>query len=116
MLRAFDYLRERNDTGRIEIYGVGKAAIWSYFASVLEERFSAVTCVDMLASYRNLCRTRFYDATRFNLEIMAWGLLRCGDLQEFLPCIAPRPLQLIRPRDGEDNVLENLVWNRASSS
>lgn len=116
VLRAFDYLRERNDTGRIEIYGVGKAAIWSYFASVLEERFSAVTCVDMLASYRNLCRTRFYDATRFNLEIMAWGLLRCGDLQEFLPCIAPRPLQLIRPRDGEDNVLENLVWNRASSS
>lgn len=91
VLRAFDYLRER---GPVEIYGVGNGAIWSYFAAVLEERIAAVTCADMLTSYRELCRTRFYDAARFNMEIAAWGLLRCGDIEDFRPCIEPRPLEI----------------------
>jgi hypothetical protein len=98
VLRAFDYLSGR---GPVEIHGVGNGAIWSYFAAVLEERIVAVTCADMLVSYRDLCRTRFYDASRFNLEIAAWGLLRCGDLGDFRPCIEPRPLHFIRPRNAE---------------
>lgn len=97
VLRAFDYLRVR---GPVEIYGVGNGAIWSYFAAALEERITAVTCADMLISYRELCRTRFYDASRFNMEIAAWGLLRCGDLEDFRPCIEPRPLTFIRPRNA----------------
>jgi hypothetical protein len=111
VLRAFDYLQSREDLGEIEIYGVGKGAIWSYYAAVLEEKFASVTCVDMLASFRNLCRTRFYDATRFNLDIMAWGLLRCGDLEDLRACIEPRPLQLISPRDGENRVLDESKIN-----
>lgn len=98
VLRAFDYLRER---GPVEIYGVGNGAIWSYFAAVLEERIAAVTCADMLTSYCALCRARFYDASRFNLEIAAWGLLRCGDLEDFRPCIEPRTLTFIRPRNAQ---------------
>ncbi|HWL51935.1 MAG TPA: acetylxylan esterase [Chthoniobacteraceae bacterium] len=102
LLRAFDYLHPR---GPVELYGTGRGAIWAYFAAVLEERIAAVTCADMLMSYRDLCRTRFYDASRFNLDITAWGLLRCGDLEDFRPCIEPRPLSFIRPRNARNQIL-----------
>lgn len=115
LLRAFDYLQSREDVADVEIYGSGHAATWSYFAAVLEERISAVTCKDLLLSYSQLCQTRFYDHERFNLKIMAWGLLACGDLQGFLPCIEPRPLQLISPRDSENNVVAAEGWNKGTS-
>jgi dienelactone hydrolase len=110
LLRAFDYLQSREDIGDIEIYGSGHAATWSYFAAVLEERISAVTCKDILLSYKQLCQTRFYNHERFNLQIMAWGLLKCGDLQDFLPCIAPRRIQLISPRDSENRIIAENAW------
>jgi len=105
LLRAFDYLQSRDDIGNIELYGSGHAAIWSYLAAALEEKISGITCKDMLLSYKQLCQTRFYNHERFNLQIMAWGLLQCGDLEDFLPCIEPRPVQLISPRDGENQII-----------
>jgi dienelactone hydrolase len=104
ILRAFDYLHSREDIGQIEIHGIGHGANWAYFAAASEEDFAAVTCKDMLLSYKQLCQTKFYDHERFNLKMMAWGLLQCGDINDFLPCIIPRPIQLISPRDGEDQV------------
>lgn len=110
ILRAFDYLQSRNDIGNIELHGSGHAATWSYLAAALEENISGVTCKDMLLSYRQLCQTRFYNHERFNLQMMAWGLLQRGDLEDFLPCIKPRSLQLITSRDGENQIIE-ANWN-----
>jgi dienelactone hydrolase len=97
ILRAFDYLQQRDPGIPVELYGVGRGATWGYFAAVLGERIISITCVEMLASYRQLCRTRFYDASRFNLDIAAWGLLNCGDMEDFRPCFEARSLTLIRP-------------------
>jgi hypothetical protein len=106
ILRAFDYLQSRSDIGNIELHGSGHAATWSYLAAALEEKISGVACKDMLLSYRQLCQTRFYNHERFNLQIMAWGLLQCGDLEDFRVCIEPRSIQLISSRDGENQIIE----------
>jgi len=110
ILRAFDYLRSRADLGNIELYGSGHAATWSYLATVLEEDITGVTCKNMLLSYKQLCQTRFYNHERFNLQIMAWGILNCGDLKDFLPSIKPRPVQLISPRDSENQIIAVYGW------
>jgi cephalosporin-C deacetylase-like acetyl esterase len=99
ILRGFDYLQTRADVSEVRLHGVGAAATWAYFAGALEPRIAALTCEEMLASYRALCRERFYDHTRFDLRIMAWGLLRGGDIADFLPLIAPRPISFIAPLD-----------------
>jgi hypothetical protein len=116
ILRAFDYLQSRDDLGNIELYGIGHAATWSYLAAVLEEKISGVTCKDMLLSYRQLCQTRFYNHERFNLQIMAWRLLQCGDLEDFRSCITPRFLHVISPRNGENQILEASSWSPNGSS
>jgi hypothetical protein len=110
ILRAFDYLQSRDDIGNIELHGSGHAATWSYLAAALEEKFSGVTCKDMLLSYKQLCQTKFYNHERFNLQIMAWGLLQCGDLGDFLLCVTPRPVKLISPRDSENKMVETDNW------
>lgn len=111
ILRAFDYLQSRDDIGDIELYGNGHAATWNYLAAVLEENISGVTCKDMLLSFKQLCQTRFYDHERFNLQIMAWGLLQCGDLEDFRACIEPRSVTLISPRDGENQIISADRWS-----
>ena len=106
VLRAYDYLRTRPDVEEIGIHGVGTAATFAYFASVLEPGICDITCADMLLSYRNLVETRYYDRERYNLKIMAWGMLQHFDLDDLLPCIAPRPLHLISPRRANGDVAD----------
>jgi dienelactone hydrolase len=105
VLRAFDYLQTREEIGEILIHGVGDAASWAFFAAALEADFVEVTCEEMLASYRDLCGDPHYDHTRFDLKIMPWGLLRVGDVTDFLPLIQPRPLRFIAPLDPRGAVL-----------
>ena len=100
VLRAHDYLKTRADVSAINLHGKGSGAIFAYYAAVLEEGFAELTCEDILHSYRNLCETRHYQRALYNLKIMAWGMLRCGDLTDLTPCLAPRPVTLIRPRDA----------------
>src|SRR5205823_740629 len=54
VLRAYDYLASRPDTGGgpISIHGVGAAAVFAYLAAVLEPGWSEVTLEQMLFSYR----------------------------------------------------------------
>ena len=109
VLRAYDYLKTREDIGEISLHGVGFAATWAYFAAVLETGFQKISCEEMLLSYRELCQTRDYDSLRFNLKIMAWGLLRCGDIEDFLPCITPRELQFIAPLNAKGGRLPDRI-------
>jgi hypothetical protein len=109
VLRAYDYLKTREDVGDISLQGVGFAATWAYFAAVLETGFQKISCEGMLLSYRELCQTRDYDSLRFNLKIMAWGLLRCGDIEDFLPCISPRELQFIAPLNAKGERLPDRI-------
>jgi hypothetical protein len=115
VLRAFDYLQTREEIGAISIHGVGDAASWAFFAAALEDGFEAVTCEEMLVSYRDLCCDPHYDHMRFDLKIMPWGLLRVGDVADLLPLIQPRPLQWIAPLDSRGAVLPESHWSREYS-
>jgi dienelactone hydrolase len=105
VLRAFDCLRSRDDVGPISVHGVGDGANWAFFAAALESGFESVVCENMLVSYRDLCREPHYDHARFNLNIMPWGLLRVGDIPDFLPLFAPTALRFISPLDPRGTVI-----------
>lgn len=115
ILRAFDYLKTRRDIGDIALHGVDAAAVWAYYAAALEPGIAGVTCENMLVSYRDLCRTPRFDHDHFNLRIMAWGLLRCGDIADLRPCLEPRPLRFLAPRDPENGILASVNSREAAS-
>lgn len=115
LLRGLDYLKTRSDVGEISLHGTGDAATWAYFAAALEPDFVEVTCEDMLVSYKELCRTYDYDSFRFNLKIMAWGLLRVGDILDFVSCISPRKLNFIAPRDARGELRDEKEWDQMVS-
>ncbi|HVF09564.1 MAG TPA: prolyl oligopeptidase family serine peptidase [Abditibacteriaceae bacterium] len=100
VLRGYDYLKTRADVASVNLYGKGSGAIFAYFAAVLEEGFAELTVEDMLCSYRHLCETRHYQRALYNLKIMAWGLLRSGDLADLAPCLKSRPTTFIHPRNA----------------
>ena len=101
VLRAFDYLVTRDDVNskRIGVHGVAGGAIWAYLAAALDERWCAVTCENMLHSYRDLASHRYYESRRYGFRMMAYGLLKHFDLADLLPAIAPRPTRFVRPRN-----------------
>lgn len=94
-LRAYDYLRSRPDVERIGIVGVESGAIFAYFAAALETGIADLSFAKLLFSYRDLAGTRFYDRQRYNLKVMAWGMLQHFDLVDLLPCLAPRPCTFV---------------------
>lgn len=109
VLRGYDYLRSRLDGAEIGLVGVGSGALFAYFAAALEPGFAELTFEQLLCSYDNLIHTRFYDRQRYNLKVMAWGLLQHFDLVDLLPCLAPRPCTFINlcnaqgePHSGDD--------------
>jgi hypothetical protein len=106
-LRGLDYLRTRKDVdaARIGLHGVGAGALFAYFAGALDDGWCDLVCEDMLASYRSLAETRYYNARLYNLKIMAWGLLSRFDLPDLLACLAPRPCRFVTPRDARGEAL-----------
>lgn len=95
VLRGYDYLRSRPDVEQIGIVGVGSGAIFAYLAAALETGIADLTFDQLLFSYGDLTRTRFYDRQRYNLKVMAWGMLQHFDLVDLLPCLAPRPCTFV---------------------
>ncbi|MBX3012327.1 MAG: acetylxylan esterase [Caldilineaceae bacterium] len=95
VLRAYDYLRSRADVTAIGIVGVESGAIFAYFAAALEPGMTALTFDQLLFSYQDLVETRLYDRQRYNLSVMAWGILQHFDLVDLLPCLAPRSCTFI---------------------
>ena len=105
VLRAFDYLKSRADCGAISLEGVGSGATFAYFAAALEPGFESVTVVDLLVSYRLLCETRDYDHDKYNWKMMARGILGAFDVADLMPCLHPRPVTFVDPRDARGDVL-----------
>jgi hypothetical protein len=102
VLRAYDYLAQRPDTGAgpISIAGVGWSAILAALAGALETGWAAVRVERMLSSFQAIVDTPLYDSRRFNLKSAAWGLLQQFDLPDLTLCIAPRPLTVVDPVDA----------------
>jgi len=111
VLRAYDYLRSRADVERIGIVGIESGAIFAYLAAALETGIADLTFDKLLFSYRDLACTRFYDRARYNLKVIAWGILQHFDLVDLLPCLAPRPCTFVDLRNakGEAQAGEALV-------
>lgn len=112
LLRGYDYLRTRADVNQIGLYGVGKSAFYAYFAGALENGFTSLEFEDLLYSYRDLTNTRFYDQERYDLEVMAWGILQNFDLVDLAPCFGDRPVQWIAPRNATGEVLTDEVFDQ----
>ena len=112
ILRGYDYLRTRADVDQIGLYGIGKSALYAYFAGVLESGFTSLEFEDLLYSYRDLTNTRFYDQERYDLEVMAWGILQNFDLVDLAPCFGNRPVQWIAPRNATGEILLDAVFNQ----
>ena len=112
VLRGYDYLRTRSDVDRIGLYGIGKSAFYAYFAGALENGFASLEFEDLLYSYRHLTDTRYYDQERYDLEVMAWGILRHFDLVDLTPCFGERPTQWVAPRNAKGEVLTDETFNR----
>ena len=112
ILRGYDYLRTRADVDQIGLYGIGNSAFYAYFAAALEDGFVSLEFENLLYSYRNLTDTRYYDQERFDLEVMAWGILRHFDLVDLAACFGNRPTRWIAPRNAKGEVLTNDVFDR----
>ena len=112
ILRGYDYLRTRTDVDQIGLYGIGKSAFFAYFAGALEDGFASLEFEDLLYSYRNLTDTRYYDQERYNLEVMAWGILRHFDLIDLAACFGNRPVRWIAPRNAKGEILTDEVFDR----
>ena len=112
ILRGYDYLRTRADVNQIGLYGVGKSAFYAYFAGALENGFISLEFEDLIYSYRDLTNTRFYDQERYDLEVMAWGILQNFDVIDLAPCFGNRPVQWIAPRNATGEVLTDEVFDR----
>ena len=112
ILRGYDYLRTRTDVDQIGLYGIGKSAFFAYFAGALEDGFASLEFADLLYSYRNLTDTRYYDQERYNLEVMAWGILRHFDLIDLAACFGNRPVRWIAPRNAKGEILTDEVFDR----
>jgi len=94
VLRAYDYLSQRPDTGVLSITGVGSGALLAYLAGVLEPGWAEVRVEGLLTGFQSIVETRFYDSGRFNLKSAAWGILRPFDLADLAVCLKPR-LQIV---------------------
>lgn len=112
VLRGYDYLCTRGDVDRIGLYGVGKSALYAYFAGALEDGFASLEFEDLLYSYRDLTDTRYYDQERYALEVMAWGILQHFDLVDLTPCFGDRPLRWVSPRNAQGEVLTDEAFDR----
>jgi cephalosporin-C deacetylase-like acetyl esterase len=114
VLRAYDYLVSRPDTGSgpIAVRGIGGGAIFAYLAAALEPGWSEVTVEEMLVSYRSVVETRYYNRRRYTLNTMAWGFLAQFDLPDLSACIAPRPLCFNRPVNAYGEPVTRLEWEQ----
>ena len=116
VLRAYDYLRSRPDVARIGIVGVESGATFAYVAAALEPGIADLAFDRLLFSYRDLVHTRFYDSQRYNLKIMAWGILQHFDLIDLLPCLAPRPTTFADLRNAKGETQPGDAWLRVATA
>jgi cephalosporin-C deacetylase-like acetyl esterase len=103
VLRAVDWLRERTqnsiqiDKQRIGCVGRGAAGLLALFAAALDERLVATVAWETPASYKYMIVER----PSFPPSTFLFDVLNHFDLPHLMAAIAPRPLLLADPVDGE---------------
>jgi len=114
VLRGLAYLRTREDCkeGRLGIYGYRFGALLAYLAAALDGRLDSITVEDMLYSYWDLARTRYYDAQSHGPWSLAWGTLQRFDLADLLPCMGSATCAFINPRDARGEVIGSEMFER----
>jgi hypothetical protein len=96
-LRAFDYLLSRPDMSKaqIAIAGKGNAGVIALFAGALEPRITRVSVDGAIPSYMDVVRAKVHAGI---LDLIVPGVLRDFDLPDLRAAIAPRPLDIVNPR------------------
>ena len=111
VLRGYDYLTSRRDVDaeQIDLHAKGLAALYGFFAGVLEEGLRTLVFEDMLYSYESVVATKDYYCDH---RILVHGILEHFDLVDLLPCFEDREYQLIRPRNARDEIVSPEEWKR----
>ncbi|MBI3921816.1 MAG: hypothetical protein HY318_10410 [Armatimonadetes bacterium] len=93
MLRGYDYLLTRRevDGRRVGVTGLCQGGICTWFAGALEPRFRLVAPV-CISTYAAWATDYHFYASLGDPSPYPPGLLRYGDVQHVLACVAPRPL------------------------
>jgi cephalosporin-C deacetylase-like acetyl esterase len=96
--RGVDVLagRPEVDGQRIFGYGKGGGSLPVLFAALLEPRLRRVALEDLLASYESITSQRIH---REVFEQVAPGILKHGDIPEFVAALAPRPVAVLSTVD-----------------
>jgi dienelactone hydrolase len=103
VVRAVDYLWHRIfisvqiDKGRIACLGRGVGGLLALYAAVLDERLAATVMWQAPVSYRRL----IVEEPDWPSSVYLFDVLSYFDLPELMATIAPRPLMVAEPVDGE---------------
>jgi dienelactone hydrolase len=103
VLRAVDCLWRRIycsvqiDKGRIACIGRGAGGLLALYAAVLDERLAATVVWEAPASYKSL----IIEKPSFPSSVYLFDVLNHFDLPALMAALAPRPLLLADPVDGE---------------
>jgi dienelactone hydrolase len=103
VLRALDclwrriYIGVQIDKGRIGCVGRGAGGLLALYAAALDERWAATAVWETPASYQSLIVER----PGFPPSIYLFDVLHHFDLPQVMAGVAPRPLLLADPVDGE---------------
>lgn len=103
VLRAVDclwrrlYIGVQIDKGRIGCIGRGAGGLLALYAAALDERLAATVIWEAPASYKSLIVER----PGFPASVYLFDVLNHFDLPHLMAAVAPRPLLLADPVDGE---------------
>ncbi|RLE72886.1 MAG: hypothetical protein DRJ45_01065 [Thermoprotei archaeon] len=106
VIRGIDYLFMREDVKDIGIYGNGRGAIYSFFASAMDDRISEMFFENMLYSYIDVIETKIYDRNIVDERIVFHGLLRFFDIIDLIPLIYDRKYKFINLRDSQGKIVD----------
>lgn len=100
VLSAYEYLRSHTAVvpSRISIYGRGHGGVIALYVAAVQRGISSVTARQTVPSYMIIARNRTH---RGILGIVIPGILSHIDLPDLARAIAPRPLRIESPVDGE---------------
>ncbi len=96
VLTAADVLAERDDVGKIDLVGVGRAGPVVLHAAALDERFSSVTMRESIDSWMDDVVGRPLDHDLLG-HVVPGALLKY-DLPDLLRAIAPREVNVLRKK------------------
>ena len=91
------------DSARIAAIGLGEAAVPLLHAAVLDKRVGELRLERMLLSYQAVVQRRIH---RRVLESVVQGVLQQYDLPELAAALAPRPVVVANPLEGNGSEVE----------